>query len=154
MDARARPPVKSHVGYWCLSCQGSTNLWRAPWSFQKQDLHLKAAPLDTPWADTPRADTPSQADPPGRPPWADIPLGRHTPLGQHPLPLGWHPLPLGRHPLHSASRDTVKKQAVRIPLKCILVTKSTFPFQKLKKSWIRSHHLLLVQFHSNYYTPM
>ena len=68
-------------------------------------------------------------------PWADTPLGRHTPLDTHTprqtppwvdtLPgrhFPWADTPLGRHPpLPSACWDTVNKRAVRIPLECILI---------------------------------
>ena len=77
---------------------------------------------------------PGQTSPLGRhPPWADTPPGpTPPPPWQTPPPSGQTPpvqCMLGYIPLHSASWDTVKKWAVRIPLECILVTKSTFPFQ-------------------------
>ena len=101
---------------------------------------------DTPWAGTPQgrhpqAGTPTWAHPPtGTPPgqvhpwactpprqvpsWADTPLGRH-PLGRYtpafsdtPASACWD---TNTTPLHSACWDMVNKQAVHIPLECILV---------------------------------
>ena len=90
---------------------------------------------DTPWADphhhpgqTPPLGThpPWARIPPGHtpPPWADTPT-RQTPPGQTPTTTpGRHPpwarIPPGHTP-HSACWNTVNKQAVCIPLECILV---------------------------------
>ena len=58
---------------------------------------------------------------------ASVHAGIHTPLGRHPradtLPLGRHP-PLGQtpSPVQCMLGDTGNKRAVRILLKCILVT--------------------------------
>ena len=79
---------------------------------------VKTPPLGRhhPWVDTHPGQTlplPGQTPPLGRPlqadtPWAETPLGRHTPL-------------------HSACWDTVNKRAVGIILECILVFMDASP---------------------------
>ena len=88
------------------------------------------------------------------PSWADTPLGRPLPLGRPPCPVhaGIHTPPaqcmLGYTPLGSAFWDAVNKQALRIPLECILVTIEPFlyassPFGKDSWPYTVFHDLLL-----------
>ena len=65
--------------------------------------------IDTPLGRHPQADTPQQTPPGQTSPWADTPLGRHP---------------------HGVLWDMVNKQAVRIPLECILVLSLFSPVRK------------------------